>query len=129
MTSPLCFTTKRSVSVVLPMTAKSRPHLRKIASACFSLAGVEHHEHALLAFRQHHLVGGHARLAAGHLVEVELDAEIALGAHLDRRAGEAGRAHVLDGDDGAGLHQFEAGLQQQLLGEGVADLHGGALLL
>ena len=39
--------------------------------------------------------------AARHLVEIELDAEIALGAHLDGRAGEAGRAHVLDGDDAA----------------------------
>ena len=34
-----------------------------------------------------------------HAVEVELDAEVALGAHLDRRAGEARRAHVLDRDD------------------------------
>ncbi len=88
---------------------------------------VEHHEHALLTFRQHHLIGRHAGLAAGHLVEVERDAEVALGAHLDRRGREAGRAHVLDGDHGAGGHQFEAGLQQQFFGEGIADLHGGAL--
>ena len=39
-----------------------------------------------------------------------------------------GRAHVLDRDDGAGLHQLEAGLQQQLLGERIADLDGRALL-
>ena len=32
-------------------------------------------------------------------------------------------------DDGVGRHQLEAGLDQQLLGEGIADLHGGALLL
>ena len=64
----------------------------------FLHAGFQHHEHALLAFREHHLVGGHALLAAGHLVEIELDAEIALGAHLDGGAGEAGRAHVLDRD-------------------------------
>ena len=31
--------------------------------------------------------------------------------------------------DGAGRHQFEAGFEQQLLGEGVADLNGRALLL
>ena len=92
-------------------------------------AGLQHHEHALLALGEHHLVGRHALLAAGHLVEVELDAEVALGAHLDRRAGQAGGAHVLDRDHGAGLHQLEAGLEQELLGERVADLHGRALLL
>ena len=70
-----------------------------------------------------------AVFAHRHLVEVEHDAEIALGAHLDGRAGEAGRAHVLDGDHGAGRHQLEAGLEQALFGEGVADLHGRALLL
>ena len=67
--------------------------------------------------------------AAGHLVEVEVDAEVALGAHLDGGTGEARGAHVLDGDDGAGRHQLEAGFEQQLLREGVADLHGRALLV
>ncbi len=89
--------------------------------------GVEHHEHALLAFGQHHLIGRHAGLAGRHMVEVEFDAEVALGAHLDGRRREARRAHVLDRDDGAGRHEFEAGFEQQLLGEGVADLHGRAL--
>ncbi len=90
-------------------------------------AGLEHHEHPLLALREHHLVGGHALLAGGHLLDVEFDAEVALGAHLDRRAGQPRRAHVLDGDDRARGHQFQAGFEEQLLGEGVADLHGRAL--
>ena len=47
-------------------------------------AGVEHHQHALLRLRQHHLVGGHAGLALRHGVEVELDAHAALAGHLDR---------------------------------------------
>jgi len=67
----------------------------------FFARGVEHHEHALLAFRQHHLVSAHTVLAARHLVEIEFDAEAALGAHFHRRAGETGRTHVLNGDDGA----------------------------
>ena len=54
---------------------------------------------------------------------------LALGRHLERGGGEAGRAHVLDGDDGVGRHQLEAGLQQQLLDERIADLHGRALAL
>ena len=39
MTWPLCLMTKRSVSVVLPTMAKSRPHLWKMASACLSREG------------------------------------------------------------------------------------------
>ena len=64
-----------------------------------------------------------------HLVEIERDAEIALGAHLDRRAGQPGRAHVLDRDHAILRHDLEAGFEQQLLGERIADLHGRALLL
>ena len=88
---------------------------------------LEHHEHALLALRQHHLVGAHALFAARHLVEIERDAEIALGAHLDRRAGQPRRAHVLDGDDAALVHDFQTGFEQQLLRKRIADLHGRAL--
>ena len=47
--------------------------------------------------------------------------------HLERRAGEPRRAHVLDADDRVGAHQLEARLEQALLGERVADLHGRAL--
>jgi hypothetical protein len=64
---------------------------------------------------------------AGHLVHVKPDADAALGRHFDRGAGEAGRAHVLNRDDRVGRHQLKAGLDQQLLGEGVADLYGRAL--
>ena len=92
------------------------------------LLGPEHHQHALLALGEHHLVGAHAGLAARHAVEVELDAEIALGAHLGRRRGEPRRAHVLNGDHRAGGHQLEAGFEQQLLGERIADLDGRAPL-
>ena len=94
----------------------------------FFLFRSQHHEHALLAFRQHHLIGAHAGLAGRHTIEIEIDAEIALGAHLDRRAGQPGRAHVLDRDHAIGGHDLEAGLQQQFFGEGIADLHGRALL-
>ena len=92
------------------------------------LLGLEHHEHALLAFREHHLVGAHAGFARRHRIEIEIDAEIALGAHLDRRTGQPRRAHVLDRDHAIGFHDFEAGFQQQLFREGIADLHGRALL-
>ena len=93
------------------------------------LGGVEHHEHALLRFRQHHFVGCHALFAARDHIEIEFDAEIALGTHFDGRAGEAGGPHVLNGDDGTCGHQLKAGFEQQLFGEGVADLDGGAFFL
>src|SRR5690606_37477296 len=102
------------------------------AEYCFGfgfLLGPKHHEHALLALRQHHLVSAHALFAHRYLVEIKPDAEIALGAHLDGRAGEAGCTYVLDGDDRAGCHQFEAGFQQALFGERITDLDGRALLL
>ena len=107
--------------------AKSRPHFLKIASASCSFFRAQHHEHALLAFRQHHLIGAHALFAHRHLVEIQLDAEIAAGAHFDGRTGEAGGAHVLDRDDGTGLHQFQAGFQQAFFGERITDLNRGAL--
>ncbi len=84
---------------------------------------IEHHQHPLLAFGKEHFVGSHAGLPAGHSIEIERDPQVALSAHFDRRGGEARRAHVLDRDDGAGLHQFEARLEQQLFGERITDLH------
>ena len=92
------------------------------------LLGFEHHEHALLAFREHHLIGAHAGFARRHRIEIEVDTKIALGAHLDRRTGQPRRAHVLDRDHAIGFHDLEAGFQQQLFREGIADLHGRALL-
>ena len=98
------------------------------------LVGIEHHEHALLALGQHDLVGCHAFFALGHLVQVHDHADAfailaAAGGHLDRGGGQASSAHVLDCLNGVCRHQFEAGLDQQLLGERVANLHGRALLL
>ncbi len=53
----------------------------------------------------------------------------AAAAHLAGGAGEPGRAHVLNADDGARLHRFQAGFQQQLFHERIAHLHVGPLLL
>ncbi len=92
-------------------------------------AGLEDHQHAFLAFAEHHLVGGHAGFALGDGVQREVDAHAALAGHLHTGAGEAGGAHVLDGDDGVGGHQLHAGLDEKLFREGVADLDGGALFL
>ena len=65
----------------------------------------------------------------GTQVEIDLDADSAAAAHLAGGAGEPGRAHVLNADDRAGLHGFEAGFEQQLFQERIAHLHVGPLLL
>jgi hypothetical protein len=109
------------------MTA-SRPHLAKTRGLRLrGLFGDE--QHALLALGEHDLVGGHAGLALGDRSSSTVEADAAARAHLAGGAGEAGRAHVLNADDGAGLHGFEAGFEEQLLHEGVAHLDVGALLL
>ena len=86
-----------------------------------------HQQHALLAFGEHDLVGGHAGFALRNEVELDVEAHAAARAHLAGGTGQAGRAHVLNADDGAGLHGFKAGFQQQLLHEGIAHLHVGTL--
>ena len=91
--------------------------------------GAQHHQHALLAFREHKLVGAHAGLTRRHLIQIQFDTDAALARHLDGRTGQAGGAHVLDGDDRVGGHQFQACLDQELLGERIADLHGRPLFL
>ncbi len=52
-------------------------------------------------------------------------ADAAARRHLGGRAGEAGGAHVLDRDDVAASDQLEARLEEELLGEGIADLDLG----
>ena len=52
-----------------------------------------------------------------------------LGRHLGRRAGQPGRAHVLDADDETAVHDLEAGLEEELLLERIADLDVGPLVL
>ena len=49
--------------------------------------------------------------------------------HLGAGAGEPGRAHVLDADNGARLHGLEAGFEQELFRERVTHLHRGPALL
>ena len=113
----------------MPISTASRPHLRKTREDFVLAALVGDEQHALLRFGEHDLVGRHAGFALRDAVELDLDADFAAAAHLAGGAGEAGGAHVLNADDGAGLHGFEAGFEQELLHEGIAHLHVGALLL
>ena len=60
---------------------------------------------------------------------MQFDTQIALGSHFNRRAGQSGCAHILNGDHRAGLHQFETGFEQQLFGKRIAHLHRRAFFL
>ena len=93
------------------------------------LGRVKHHEHALLAFRQHHLVSCHVVFALRHVFQVKPDAQTTLVAHFHSRTGQAGRPHILNGDHSPGLHQFQRRFHQTLFGERIAHLHGGAFFL
>ena len=86
-------------------------------------------QHALLRFAEHDFVGGHAGFALRHAREINFDSGVAARSHLRARTGESGRAHILNGDHGARAHGLEAGFEQQLFHEGIADLHVGTLLL
>ena len=68
-------------------------------------------------------------LAHRHSIQVQFDASIALRGHLEAGRGQARRPHVLDRDDRILLHQLQAGFDQELLAERVADLHSRALLV
>ena len=109
--------------IEVPLSRRSRA-----PSSCALRA--QHDQHTLLAFRQQHLVSRHEGLALRHEVQVRARCRRSpLPRHLNRRTGQAGRPHILDGDDGIRRHQLQAGLDQQFFGERIADLHGRALLL
>ena len=87
-----------------------------------------HEQHALLRFGEQHFIGGHAGFALRDQIEIDIDADAAAAAHFAGGRGESGRAHVLNRDDGAGLHGFDAGFEQELFEERIAHLDVGALL-
>jgi hypothetical protein len=73
------------------------------------------------------LPGGQGGVAQQHLLEVDVHAGAAVRGELGGGAGDARGAEVLDALDGAGREQLEAALDEDLLHEGVADLHARAL--
>ena len=90
-------------------------------------AFLRHQQHALLRFAQHDFVGSHAGFTLGHEVEFDFSAHVAASAHFAGGAGKPGSAHILNADDGAGLHGLKAGFEQQLFQKGIAHLHVGPL--
>ena len=120
---------RRGSGLTVPTMTRVEAPLFEDAQDFVFAALFGHQQHALLAFGEHDFVGGHAGFALRNEVEFDIEADAAACAHLAGGAGQAGGAHVLNADDGAGLHGFEAGFEQQLLHERIAHLHVGPLLL
>ena len=68
-------------------------------------------------FAEHDFVRSHAGLALRYAVEFDFNADAAARAHFAGGARQPGGAHVLNADNRAGLHRFEAGFEQQLFHE------------
>ena len=91
------------------------------------VAPLDDEQHPLLGLGKHQLVGGHAGFTARDLVEVETDPRPGAARHLEGRAGQPRRPHVLDPDDPVRLHELQTRLEQELLCERIADLDGRPL--
>ena len=106
-----------------------RPHLPPGADREHLVegGGLDDGQHPLLRLAGHDLERLEARLAPRHLRHVDVHADTAAAGRLGGGAGEARAPEVLDADDQAGVEQVEAGLDQALLLERVADLHARAL--
>ena len=89
---------------------------------------LDHTQHPLLGLAHHHLERLHPRLAQWNLRDVEVDPHLALRGHLRGRGGQARCAQVLQRHDQPPLQQLERALQQLLLLERIAHLHGRALV-
>ena len=115
--------------MTVPTMLASSPHLVKTSKTSCSRPFSATRSMRSCDSREHHLVGGHAGFALRDMIEVHLEADSAACAHLAAGRGEAGGAHVLNADDGSGLHGFEAGFEEQLLHEWIAHLDIRPLLL
>ena len=100
-----------------------------LADGCDPLQAVGDADHALLALRDDDLDRSEVGLSQGNTIEVDVDADLPATGHLGEGGGKAGSAEVLKPFHQAALHELEAGLDQLLPGERIADLNGRPLVL
>ena len=86
--------------------------------------GTDRGAHPLLRLGDHDLERRHVRLAPRDRVEVDEDARPGAVGGLGRGAGDAAGPEVLQALHQPALDELEGRLDEQLLGERVADLHG-----
>ena len=113
-----------------PITASSRaPTSWQTVSTASSRSGSDDGDHPLLALGDHDLDRRQVGLPQRDAVEVDVEARASAPGHLGERGGEPGGAEVLQRLDEPALGELEAGLDQLLPRERVADLDGRALVL
>ena len=95
---------------------------------CLFTALLGNNQHPLLGLGQQQLIGRNTGFAGRDRIQVQDDTGLAPVGHFHRRAGQAGGPHVLNPDNQVLLHEAEAGLDQNILGERVAHLNGRAEL-
>ncbi len=83
--------------------------------------------HAFLRLAHQNLFGCKRRVAQRNTVQPDVHAALAVARHLGRCARDARAAEILDADDQLLGKQFLACLDQNLLGERVANLHARTL--
>ena len=127
MTSPCHSITSRPVSVTSPMTSAATSHFAQMARNASRLSGRDDRGHALLRLAHEDLLGSQRRVAQRHGIEPHVHAALAVARELARGARDARGAEVLDALDEPGVQHLERALDEQLLHERVADLHGGTL--
>ena len=91
------------------------------------VAGLDDRHHPFLGLAHQDLLGAQRGVPQRYDVEVDVHAAVTGRGQLGGGAGDAGRAEVLDAGDQLRGEQLEGALDQQLLHERVADLHGRAL--
>jgi hypothetical protein len=87
------------------------------------LIRLANHQHPLLRFGEHDLIGSHSFLSHRHAIYIHPHPRLPLGRHLRRRAGDPRRPHILNSDNQFLPDDLQRRFQKQLLHEGIADLH------
>ena len=105
---------------------REAPSLTDLADSLVPI-GADDRAHPLLALRDHDLERSETRLATRHGVEIDDHARATPVGRLRGRAREPAGTEVLEAFDETATDELEARLDQELLGERIADLNGWPL--
>src|SRR5699024_6162742 len=127
MTSPWCSQIRRPVSVTSPMSEAMTSHLRQISmnSSIFSGSTTAH----MRSWDSAERISAPVMPLARWWTLSSTTCMPTSPAAANPETGQACATEVLNTDDDAGVVQVQAALDEDLLREGVADLHGRELAL
>ena len=93
----------------------------------FLIFGGHDRHHAFLRLGHQDFACGQGRVTQQHVLKVDVHTRIAIGGQLGGGARNTSGAEVLDALNDVRFEQVEAAFDEDLLHEGVTNLHGGAL--